>query len=158
MTKSPAFAPVSVTLLISMLPGPLFVTVMICAALVVLITWLPKSTADAWRVATALTPLPSSEAVCGAPAALEAKLAFADAGPSTEGLKLKSAEHHWFCNSTVVSQVLLESGKCAVSELAADVTSTGKAELLVNLSVFGALWTFTCWSPKSSEPGVRDTA
>src|SRR2546430_10227947 len=67
--------PVPVVAILVMLNDalPVFVRVTVCAALVVLIAWLPNATLVGERLtagASALAPVPETAALCGEPAAL----------------------------------------------------------------------------------------
>ena len=58
LRKSPAFGPVSVTLLIVNVPTPLLVTVTVCGALVAPTNWLPKFTFVVERLRAEVLPDP----------------------------------------------------------------------------------------------------
>lgn len=84
--KSPAFAPLTVILVIVSVVPPLFVSVTVCAALVVLTTWPLKFTDVAESMTLGgVVPVPLRAAVCGLPGASLATLTDALLLPAVPG-------------------------------------------------------------------------
>src|SRR5262249_52295923 len=82
--KSPAFVPVIPMLAIVSAPGPLFVTVTLCAALVVFTVWLAYVNVPGATV-TCDAAVPFSVTICGVPLPLSVILTFAVRAPAASG-------------------------------------------------------------------------
>jgi hypothetical protein len=93
LPKSPAFAPVSPTLVMVRLAVPLLVTVSVCAALVAATTRLPKSRLAAEGVKAAAMPVPVRFTVWGLPAALSVNTTEAVRVPVALGVKVTLNVH-----------------------------------------------------------------
>src|SRR5437868_5113203 len=81
-------------LLIVSVAEPVLVSVTVCAALVVLINWLPKVRLVGDRLtAGAVVPVPVNETVCGLPAALSVTESVPVREPAAVGVKLTEIVH-----------------------------------------------------------------
>ena len=92
LEKDEALSPVSVPLKVSA-EVPLLVMVTACAALAVLIAWLPKLRLVVDRVTAGVTPVPESETDCGESLALSVRVKAAEAGPVAVGVKTMLTVH-----------------------------------------------------------------
>ena len=140
---------------------PLLVTVTVCAALVVLTCWLPKSSpaagaSVAMSPAGAATPVPLSGTVSGlVSGSSEGTFRVALAGPTAVGLKTTVT-----AQSAPAARVPLEQVSAVTSNwsglvparVTAPVMVSGAPPLLLMVTVFAALVVPTCWLPKSSPP------
>jgi hypothetical protein len=93
--KSPAFAPEIPTLETRKGALPLFLSVAVCAALVVLVVWEPKESVVGVRVTAgaAAVPLPVSPTLCAPPAALSAIWTLAVRVPDALGVNWTMMVH-----------------------------------------------------------------
>jgi hypothetical protein len=88
LAKSPGLVPVRVTLVMVRLAVPLLVTVTDCAALVALISWLPKLTLVGEKLIPGAVPVPLKPSVCGLSEALSANESEAVRAPVALGVKV----------------------------------------------------------------------
>ena len=93
LPKSPAFAPISPTLVIARLAVPLLVTVSVCAALVAPTSWLPKSRLVAEGAKAGAMPVPVRCTVWGLTAALSVNTTEAVRVPMALGVKVTLTVH-----------------------------------------------------------------
>jgi hypothetical protein len=141
--KSLLFVPAMVTPVTLSVVLPVFNSVTVCAALVVLSTWLPNERVVGDRLATAPTPVPVSITVCGLIVALSVMVSAPDLVPGAVGV-----------NVTLTEQVPLagigeEDTQVSLSakspEATTSVTTSPAAPTLVRVAVCGALVVPITW-------------
>src|SRR4029077_11088567 len=169
IAKSPLFAPVIVTGVPAVSVAfnvPLFVTVIVCAALVVPCFWFPKATGFGARITLLTTPVPVNAVCCGLPGASSATLTVAVRAPAAPGVNVTLiTQDPPFAVSTKPATHVVVPPTIAKSPLFAPVIVTGvpAAKVEFNVPVFvtvivcAALVVPCFWFPKATGFGANPT-
>jgi hypothetical protein len=135
---------------------PVFNSVTVCAALVVLSTWLPNERVIGERLAAAPTPVPVSVTVCGLIVALSVMASEPVLVPVAVGVKVTLTEQVPLAAIGEEATQVLVSAKSP--EATTSVTISPAAPTLVRVAVCGALVVPITWLPNVYDEGemLRD--
>lgn len=140
---------------------PLFLTVTVCAALVLPTAWEPNDALVGDRLTAGAIPVPVNARLCGLPAALSAIATLADRAPVAAGKKVTDTEHVAFTARVAgangqlsLSEKSLEFGPPTVTALIAK----GAIPTFVTVALSPPLIVPTTWLPNVRVAGDTDTA